>query len=429
MSKETFSYEKPMRILIYSYNYHPEPNGIAPLITELAEGLVKRGHQVRVVTAMPSYPHRQIYEEYRGKLYLTEQKNGVTIQRSYIRVKPQPNLIDRILFDSSFVLTSFFPSLKGWKPDVIFLTIPPLPACVPAVFLTKLFGCPLVLNIQVILSEAAAQVGILGNSWLLQAFESLEKWAYRQANKISVITEEFTDYLIKQGVQANKIVCIPNWVDINFIRPLPQQNNSFRNDHNLQEKFVVLYAGNIALTEGLETVIETAVRLKHLPEIVFIIVGEEKAIKNLQSYSQNCGADNLKFFPFQPREKLPEILAAANIGLIMQKRNVTIYNMPSKTPVWLASGRPIIASVPLNSPAARAIQQSQGGIIVSPEEPDSLAQAILDLYTNPYKAERLGQQGRQFAVDYYSLEQALNQYEALFLLTGGQANYGIERVS
>lgn len=404
-----------MRILIYSYNYHPEPNGIAPLITELAEGLVKRGHQVRVVTAMPSYPRRRIYEEYRGKLYLTEQKNGVTIQRSYIRVKPQPNLIDRILFDSSFVLTSFFPSLKGWKPDVIFLTIPPLPACVPAVFLAKLFGCPLVLNVQVILSEAAAQVGILGNSWLLQAFESLEKWAYRQANKISVITDEFTDYLVKQGVPASKIVCIPNWVDINFIRPLPQQNNSFRNDHNLQEKFVVLYAGNIALTEGLETVIETAVRLKHLPEIVFIIVGEEKAIKNLQSYSQNCGADNLKFFPFQPREKLPEILAAANIGLIMQKRNVTIYNMPSKTPVWLASGRPIIASVPLNSPAARAIQQSQGGIIVSPEEPESLAQAILDLYTNPYKAERLGQQGRQFAVDYYSLEQALNQYEALFL--------------
>jgi colanic acid biosynthesis glycosyl transferase WcaI len=414
MSKETFSYEKPMRILIYSYNYHPEPNGIAPLITELAEGLVKRGHQVRVVTAMPSYPRRRIYEEYRGKLYLTEQKNGVTIQRSYIRVKPQPNLIDRILFDSSFVLTSFFPSLKGWKPDVIFLTIPPLPACVPAVFLAKLFGCPLVLNVQVILSEAAAKVGILGNSWLLQAFESLEKWAYRQANKISVITDEFTDYLVKQGVPASKIVCIPNWVDVNFIRPLPQQNNSFRHNHNLQEKFVVLYAGNIALTEGLETVIETAVRLKHLPEIVFVIVGEEKALQNLQSYSQNCGADNLKFFPFQPREKLPEMLAAANIGLIMQKRNVTVYNMPSKTPVWLASGRPIIASVPPNSPAARAIQQSQGGVIVPPEEPDSLAKAILDLYANPSKAERLSQQGRQFAMDYYSLEQALNQHEALF---------------
>ncbi|NCS48666.1 MAG: glycosyltransferase family 4 protein [Microcystis aeruginosa G13-05] len=403
-----------MRILIYSYNYHPEPNGIAPLITELAEGLVKRGHQVRVVTAMPSYPRRRIYEEYRGKLYLTEQKNGVTIQRSYIRVKPQPNLIDRILFDSSFVLTSFFPSLKGWKPDVIFLTIPPLPACVPAVFLAKLFGCPLVLNVQVILSEAAAKVGILGNSWLLQAFESLEKWAYRQANKISVITDEFTDYLVKQGVPASKIVCIPNWVDVNFIRPLPQQNNSFRHNHNLQEKFVVLYAGNIALTEGLETVIETAVRLKHLPEIVFVIVGEEKALQNLQSYSQNCGADNLKFFPFQPREKLPEMLAAANIGLIMQKRNVTVYNMPSKTPVWLASGRPIIASVPPNSPAARAIQQSQGGVIVPPEEPDSLAKAILDLYANPSKAERLSQQGRQFAMDYYSLEQALNQHEALF---------------
>ncbi|NES69236.1 MAG: glycosyltransferase WbuB, partial [Okeania sp. SIO2D1] len=76
-----------MRILIYSYNYYPEPIGIAPLMTELAEGFVKRGHQVRVVTGMPNYPERKIYDEYKGKFFLTEELNGVTVQRSYIYIK------------------------------------------------------------------------------------------------------------------------------------------------------------------------------------------------------------------------------------------------------------------------------------------------------------------------------------------------------
>lgn len=111
-----------MRILIYSYNYHPEPIGIAPLMTELAEGLAKRGHSVRVVTGMPNYPERRIYNKYRGKLYLTEHKNGVTIQRSYVWIRPKPRLLDRVLLEVSFVVTSFLPALLGRRPDVILLT-------------------------------------------------------------------------------------------------------------------------------------------------------------------------------------------------------------------------------------------------------------------------------------------------------------------
>jgi len=121
-----------MQILIYSYNYHPEPIGIAPLMTELAEGLVKRGHQVRVITGMPNYPQRQIYDRYRGKLYVTEQKNGVTIQRSYLRIKSKPNLLDRLLLELSFVFTSLPQALKGERPDLILLTVPPLAIQLPS---------------------------------------------------------------------------------------------------------------------------------------------------------------------------------------------------------------------------------------------------------------------------------------------------------
>jgi colanic acid biosynthesis glycosyl transferase WcaI len=402
-----------MRILIYSYNYHPEPIGIAPLMTELAEGLVKRGHEVRVVTAMPNYPERQIYEEYRGKFYLTEYKNGVEIQRSYVWIRPQPNLLDRVLLDASFVVTSFIPALFGWRPDVILSTSPSLPSCVPVALLGWLRACPVVLNLQDILPEAAVHVGLLKNKLLIQLFALLEKFAYHTASKISVIADGFVDNLRSKGVEADKIVQIPNWVDVNFIRPLSKQNNPFRVTHNLNDKFVVLYSGNIALTQGLESVVKAASVLRHIPDIVFVIVGEAKGLERLQQECLDCGADNVLLLPFQPRKHLPQMLAAADVGLVVQKKNVISFNMPSKIQVLLASGRALVASVPDNGTAARAIRQSGGGVIVPPEDPQTLAMAILDLYQNPEKVKTLGYKSRQYAVEHYSFEQALNQYESL----------------
>ncbi|NMG18556.1 WcaI family glycosyltransferase [Brasilonema bromeliae] len=403
-----------MRILIYSYNYYPEPIGIAPLMTELAEGLVKRGHQVRVVTAMPNYPERRIYENYRGKWFVSEYKNGVQIQRSYVWIRPQPNLIDRLLLDASFVLTSFFPAIAGWRPDVILSTSPSLPVCLPTALLGWLYRCPVVLNLQDILPDAALHVGLLKNKWLIKVLTALEKFAYHSATKISVIADGFVENLQKKGVAPGKIVQIPNWVDVNFIRPLPKENNAFRAAHNLDGKFVVLYSGNIALTQGLETVVKAASLLRHIPNITFVIVGEAKGLQRLQMACTECGADNVLLLPFQPRESLPELLAAADVGLVVQKKNVISFNMPSKIQILLGSGRAVVGSVPSNGTAARAIKQSGGGVVVPPEKPKALAEAILDLYNNPEKVKTLGCNSRQFAVEQYAFEQALTRYESLF---------------
>jgi colanic acid biosynthesis glycosyl transferase WcaI len=403
-----------MRILIYSYNYHPEPIGIAPLMTELAEGLVSRGHEVRVVTGMPNYPERQIYEAYRGKWYCTEEMNGVLVQRSYVWIRPKPGLLARILLDGSFVFTSLVQALRGWQPDVILLTVPPLPVCVPAALLSWIYSCPIVLNVQDILPEAAVHLGLIRNKFAIRVFEALEKFAYSTANVISVIADGFVENLVKKGVPEEKIACIPNWVDVNWIRPTPKSTNTFRLKHGLADKFVALYSGNIALTQGLETVVEAARRLRHVPEIVFVIVGEVTALERLQQRCEECGADNVMLLPFQPREELPDMLSGADVGLVVQKRNVVSFNMPSKIQLLLASGRPIIASVPLTGTAARAIQQSGGGLVVEPEKPEALAKAVLELYSNSDKADVLGKQGRRYAMDHYAFEQALSRYETLF---------------
>ncbi|MBE9104929.1 glycosyltransferase family 4 protein [Nostoc cf. edaphicum LEGE 07299] len=416
-----------MHILIYSYNYHPEPIGIAPLMTELAEGLVKRGHKVRVITGMPNYPQREIYDGYQNKWYLTEQKNGVTIERSYVRIKSKPKLVDRLLLELSFVFTSLPQAFKGGRPDVIILTVPPLLGTLPATTLGWLYNCPVVLNVQDILPEAAVRIGLLKNKLMIRTLAALEKFAYRTAHTISVIADGFRENLVNKGVPVNKIVCIPNWVNVNFIRPLPKQSNSWISNHQLNGKFVVLYSGNIALTQGLETVIEAAVCLRHIKDIVFVIVGESTALQRLQEYCQSNGADNVLLLPLQPREKLPEMLAASDVGLIVQKHNVISFNMPSKIPLLLASGRPIVGSVPATGTAAKAIELSGGGIVVEPESPQSMATAVHDLYANPALGRKLGNTGRQFAEENYSLEQALDRYEWLFshIVTNRKSTVGI----
>ncbi len=400
-----------MRIVIYSYNYHPEPIGIAPLMTELAEGLVQRGHQVRVITGMPNYPQRQVYPEYRGKFYLVEDLHQVQVQRSYVWVRSQPGLLDRILLDGSFVVSSLPQAFRGWRPDLILATVPPLPVCVPATLLQWFYRCPLVLNVQDILPDGAIQVGLLKNSFLISVFRALEKFAYRNASKITVIADGFTDNLLEKQVPPQKLVQIPNWVDVNFIKPLPKAESSFLRENQLQGKFVVLYSGNIALTQGLETVVEAAEKLQDLPDVQLVIVGEAKALETLKQEYQP--GPNVLLRPFQPRKKLPDMLAAADVGLVVQKRNIS-FNMPSKIPVILASGRAIVASVSARGSAAQAIRRSGGGLVVEPENADALAAAIRELYGDREKTAWLGRQGREYAVSQYSFERALTEYEALF---------------
>lgn len=405
-----------MRILIYSYNYHPEPIGIAPLMTELAEGLVRRGHEVRVVTGMPNYPERRIYPGYQNKLYLTEERNGVVIQRSYIWVRgPKPGLLDRLLLDSSFIATSLVQAFNGWRPDLIFATVPPLLVSIPVGLYAVARRCPVILNIQDIVSEAALRVKLVNpNGFVIKTAKFVEQLTYEKVNRISVIADGFVNKLVELGIPKDKIVYIPNWVDTNFIKPLSKTNNSFRIKYQLENKFVVLYSGNIALTQGLETVIKAAKLLEPIPEISFIIAGEQEALQNLEKACQEHQAENVILIPLEPREKLPEMLAAADVGLVVQKRQVTAFNLPSKIPVLLASGCAIIGSVPDTGTAKDVILKSGGGIVVPPEDAQSLAQAITDLHKNPAQLDALGQSGRKYAEEHYGIEQALDQYERLF---------------
>jgi len=403
-----------MHILIYSYNYNPELIGIAPLMTELAEGLVKKGHDVRVLTAMPWYPESKIYPEYQGKIYAQEERNGVKIYRSYVWASPKRNFVNRAMFEISFAFLSFWQGLKFWSPDLILLTVPGLPVAVPAFLLSKIYNCPIVLNLQDILPDAAIHVGLLTNKKLIKVFTFLEKFAYKTATKISVIADGFIDNLVNKNVPKDKIVKISNWVNVDFIKPVSREDSCFIQENNLQDKFIVLYSGNIALTQPVEILIKVAKKLQHLDDLMIVIVGKKDALERLEKLRQNFDCDNVLLKSFQPREKLPQMLGAIDIGMVIQKKNVIDFNLPSKIPVLLASGCTIIGSVPESGTAAKALLESGAGILVPPEDVNALASKIEELYNQREQLSMMGKKGRLYAENHYSFDMALEKYENLF---------------
>ena len=403
-----------MRILIYSYNYHPEPIGIAPLMTELAEGLVHRGHRVRVITAMPNYPEREVYSPYRGKLYTTEQHNGVTVQRSFVFVRPRADLACRLLLELSFISLSLFQAFRGWQPDIILNTSPSLPAVLPVALLKRVYRCPTVLNLQDILPEAAIKTGIMGNPLGIRLAEMLEPFAYRQATAISVIDGGFESVLAQKGVPDRKIVTIPNWVNVDLITPKPKETSQFRKRHGLDQKFVVLYAGNIAETQGITNALHAAKALVAYGDIQLVVVGENRRLAALDQTRRALGITNVSLLPFVPRQDLSDMLAAADVGLILQKQTMVGFNMPSKTQLLLASGRPVLAAVPAAGAVAQTVRKSGSGLVVEPDNPLALAEGVLELYHHPDQSTQLGRQGRRYALDHYDVQTALDRYEALF---------------
>src|SRR5205085_12271866 len=194
---------------------------------------------------------------------------------------------------------------------------------------------------------------------------------------IGVICRGFERNLLAKGVPSEKILQLPNYIDLEFMRCV-EPNNSFRQNHGLREDdFVVMYSGSVSLKQGLDTFVRAAALLRDQVGLVFILIGEGPYMFELKELASELGASNFRFLPMQPRETLPEQLSAANALVITQRRAITDVVFPGKLLYYMAAARPILAAVSADSETGRFIRDNRIGLVVPPEEPSALAQAVL----------------------------------------------------
>ncbi|ARK09913.1 WcaI family glycosyltransferase [Fibrella sp. ES10-3-2-2] len=408
-----------MKILLYTTNYWPELTGSGKYNGELSEWFYKEGHSVDVITAYPHYPQWAIDTEYRGKWWSIEQYEGIRIFRSPIFVPNPPTGKGRILSEISFALTSSFYWVRAFfqKYDVVIATCPPLQVGLYPYFYSLLKKTPFLFHIQDLQVDVAKKLQMIQNPLLLNMLVKLENFLLANATYVSSISEGMKQNILNKGVSENKYFMLPNWVDTEFIRPIPRDQSMRSMLQYDSTDYVVLYSGNMGEKQGLEFLIDAAELLSKETSIKFLICGDGVFKKRLEEQVLCKNLANVCFLPLQPYEALPSLFATANLHLIIQRKAASDVVMPSKLTTILSSGGAVLATAEEHTSLAQVIVKNKLGWSVIPEHAQALATQIV-LAKNDIRASEYKFNARQYACQQLSKEAVLRQFERqLFSIT------------
>jgi colanic acid biosynthesis glycosyl transferase WcaI len=408
-----------MRIFLIVIQFPPDVNSTGNLMADLGAELVRKGHQVSVVTALPHYQDFHIAESYRGKLFHHERMDGMDILRLWVYATGRKSMVNRLINYLSFALGAAIAGVfwkKSW--DVILCTNGGFFSGIAAWLIGVWKRAPFIYNVQDLYPEVPIEAGQLRNRFAIAALKRIEGFMYRKAAAVSVISATLHANLLGKKVPAEKLALIANFVDSDFIRPLPRAND-FSRAHGLDDRFVVMHAGNLGYVYDLDGLLAAAKMLAADDEIIFLIVGAGVAKSALEEKAKLWRLPNVRFLPFQSREQLPWLRATADVQVSLYKRGAAAHSMPSKIYEIMASGRPLLASAERGSAVWQVVNDNQCGICVEPEQPELIAEAVQTLRRDLPARQELGQNGRHAAETRYSKQTTVEAYEELMQQIAG----------
>jgi colanic acid biosynthesis glycosyl transferase WcaI len=229
---------------------------------------------------------------------------------------------------------------------------------------------------------------------------AVNRFLVRKADRIVALGETMRRRLIaEKGADPGKVVVIPDWADCSVITPGPR-GNGFSVTHGLADKFVVMHSGNIGLSQDLDTLLDAAARLQPYTDLVVVLMGDGARRQVLEARARSEGLTNVLFLPYQPKERLAEAFAAADVFIVSLKRGLAGYIVPSKLYAILAAGRPYVAAVERECEVAVITEKYQCGLLAEPGDAQDLAEKISTLYRDRELARHLGANARRAALDF-----------------------------
>lgn len=402
--------DRPVRVCYFNRSYWPDTGATGQLLTELAEDLVSRhGMQVTVVAGYPpSVP---------GRLAKEEVRNGVRIVRARGTTFSQRAFAGRAANYVSYFLSALWIAVRLPKQDVtVALTDPPI------IGLAALAARPrrgMVFYCQDIFPQVAGLLEDFQSDGVNYVLERLNRYLVRQAKRIVSLGDTMSARLIEgKGADPAKITVIHNWADTTAIEP-STKDNDFARAHGLAQRFVVLHAGNIGLSQNLDVVLDAAAILKPRTDIVILFIGDGNRRAALERDARARGLDNVRFLPYQPRESLRWTYATSDACLVSLRPGLAGYIVPSKIYPILAAGRPYIAAVETATEVAALTDRHRCGVIVTPGDATALAAAIGKLAGDPGEREAMGRRARTAAELFSRDRQVAAHAEILQRLAAG----------
>jgi glycosyltransferase involved in cell wall biosynthesis len=393
---------------------HPDHSATSQILSDLAASLAGKGMSVAMVAS------RQRYDDPGANLPKAEQWQSVAIHRLWTSRFGRGHLLGRAIDYLTFYLGlpfTLWPLLK--RGDIVIAkTDPPLVALVVAP-VARLRGAILVNWLQDVFPEVAVALGERSVprplAWILQR---LRNRTLRMAAMNIAIGTRMSEYLVEQGIPAERVQVIPNWAHENVISPLPTAQSELRRSLGLGEKFVVGYSGNLGRAHDPDTIFDAATRLADDPQIAFLIIGGGQGYDRLQRCASGTGLQNMHFIGYRTLETLSDSMAAADVHLVSLRPELEGQIVPSKFYGIAAAERAIVFIGDQDGELARLISDSACGFSVTQGQGDALAKKIRSLADDREKCREQGRRARRLLEERFSREAAHRHWQELLIELG-----------
>ena len=402
-----------MRVLFVAQLYPPDGGAASARTWEFATRLAAKGHAITVLAGRPSYPAGVVAPQYRRRLFVREQADGVDTIRCWSLPGRRTSTLGTMASLLSFPLTAWLAAGNAGRFDVVVATSPSLLVIYPALRAARRSGCPLLLDVRDVWPGVLVQAEMLRDgSPGHRALQRVERKCYRDADRVAVVTAGKLQLLTEAGVPPEKLVLLPNGANTDLCSPDGGPPPDWP-EVAPEGAFVVTYAGYYAGAQGLTYITEAARLLQDDPAVLFLMVGEGRERPRLEQLSGEMGLRNVRFLGERPRGEIPGILRASGAALVPLRNAALSDSVPSKLFEAMACGVPVILCAA--GEAADLVRESGAGIVVAPGDAAGLAQAVRDLAASPQMRAEMGRRGREFVVAHYNRASIADRLEAILL--------------
>jgi len=412
-----------MRIGILTQYYPPEVGAPQARLSDLARRLQARGHEVFVLTAMPSYPTGRIFPSY-GGFFRREVIDGVTVLRSAIYPTKSAGMVRRLLNYFSFVFSSLVVGLvKLPRVDYLLTESPPLFLGVSGYVLSRAKGARWIFNVSDLWPETAVLLGVIRDGLALRMASRLEAFCYRKAWLVSTQTRGMRADIARRFPEV-RTYHLSNGVDTSRFSSERRSDQMRKTLTGTEEGgnglCFAVYAGLHGLAQGLDQILAAAGRVADEASLRFVFVGDGPEKERLIARSRELRLDNVRFLDALPGSQMPGLVASADIALVPLKLALP-GAAPSKLYEAMGSGVPVVLIA--GGEAAKIVQEARAGVVVAYDDIPALAVALRELAADPRRRRELGDAGRRAAVDRFD-RVAITAAFAEYLERGGEPSPG-----
>jgi len=406
-----------MRIIVWGINYLPEVTGIAPFNRGMCRFLAASGHNVSMVTSFAYYPAWRKDAKDRRRLFRTDMVEGIPVHRCWHYVPARVTTLRRILHESSFGIVSFLRVLSLSRADVYIIISPPLILGPLARLACWLKRSKYVFHVQDLQPDAALGLGMVREDGVLaRVLHRMAALTYKHASLVTGISQSMIKAFAEKNVPHEKRYWFPNWVEIDRAGIQAEEMGRWRARYDIpQDAFVASYSGNLGRKQGLEVLVDTAALLdassRQGPRrIIIVIIGDGTMRPFLEARLREHALSNIRLLPLLPEAEYHGMMAASDTCLITQAKGTEQFFLPSKLLSMLAAGKPVVVASDETSELAQAVRQGGFGLVVPPQEPRALAEALTDIAVRPAELVQLGLKGSRW-VERFEADLILGRFE------------------